>query len=362
MNKQNEIQEEIVKKVKIFFITRNKGLLDVTMRAGKIRITLRSLEELNSLNKKILISYPDNKILNSWQEDIEKFNIPLGNVTFTNFSSLKKYTEENWDFFIIDEPQELSENEFELSSTIINNSKKILLLTGTATVEVKNRFSPMGVKLIHKYSKEDAINDGIIADYNVTIHLVNLDTKENISKVKSKFLSEKRKFDQFTYVIEKQKELGQDTMFLSLARNRLSQNSISKRKKILSLLYELKNKRVIIFTGFTKQAESLGIPYYHSKCRSAKSLSDFNNKKFNHLALAVAGKVGANYTDLDSVILSNFTGNDATNRQLLDRAAKLDYHNKVADLHIICLNEPNEVKKLQNTLRMLDQNKIKWKT
>ena len=159
-----------------------------------------------------------------------------------------------------------------------------------------------------------------------------------------------------------EKELGQDTMFLSLARNRLSQNSISKRKKILSLLYELKNKRVIIFTGFTKQAESLGIPYYHSKCRSAKSLSDFNNKKFNHLALAVAGKVGANYTDLDSVILSNFTGNDATNRQLLDRAAKLDYHNKVADLHIICLNEPNEVKKLQNTLKMLDQNKIKWKT
>ena len=165
MNKQSEIQENIVKKVKSFFLKEDKGLLDVTMRAGKVRITLRTLEELNKLDKKILISYPDNKILNSWEGDIEKFNIFLKNVTFTNFSSFKKYTEENWDFFIIDEPQDLSENEFELSSIIINNSKKSLLLTGTATLEVKNRFFPIGFNLIHKYSKKDAIDDGIVADF-----------------------------------------------------------------------------------------------------------------------------------------------------------------------------------------------------
>ena len=39
----------------------------------------------------------------------------------------------------------------------------------------------------------------------------------------------------------------------------------------------------------------------------------------------------------------------------------LDYHNKIADLHIICLNEDNEIKKLKKTLVFYNENKIKWK-
>jgi hypothetical protein len=72
------------------------------------------------------------------------------------------------------------------------------------------------------------------------------------------------------------------------------------------------------------------------------------------------GKVGVTYTDLDSVILLNFTYNAEETSQILNRAIKLDYKSKMADLHIICLNEAPEIKKLKESLSMLNPSKIKY--
>ena len=72
------------------------------------------------------------------------------------------------------------------------------------------------------------------------------------------------------------------------------------------------------------------------------------------------GKVGVTYPDLDCVILLNFTYNKEESSQILNRAIKLDYHGKVADLHVICLNEPPELKKVEESLSMLDKSKIKY--
>ena len=329
------------------------------MRVGKVKITLQVLEKLGFLNKKILIAYPDNKILNGWVGDQDKFNIRLKNVTYTNFSSLKKFIDENFDFIVIDEPQELSENEFDCVKQI--NTEYLLYLTGTATDYVMDQCEQLYIKTILTYSKEQAIKDNIVADYKLTIHLVDLDNTEKIYiNKKGNKLTEKQKFDTYSYVIDKNKLEGKDNMHLILARNRISQNSIAKNKIVKHLLKHLKDKRVLVFTGLTKQAESLDIPYYHTKCKDDSNIHRFNNREFNHLAMANAGRVGTNYEDLDSIILSNFVGDDASNRQLLDRTAKLDYHNKVADLHIICLNEPNEIKKIRNTISKLDSNKIIW--
>jgi hypothetical protein len=70
--------------------------------------------------------------------------------------------------------------------------------------------------------------------------------------------------------------------------------------------------------------------------------------------------MGVTYKDLDSVILLNFTYNAEESSRILNRAIKLDYNGKVADLHILCLNEPPELKKIKESLSMLDQSKIKY--
>lgn len=358
MTSQDKIQKEITEKTVIFYRKNNRGLLNLTMRTGKVKITLETLKSLKHLDKKIIIAYPDNRILNSWVGDQEKFNIELKNVIYVNFSSLKKYTKEKFDWFILDEPQDLSENEMDYAEEIINNSKKVITLTGTVNLELKSILeNRLNIEEIAKYTKESAIKDGVVADYKVTVHLVDLDNTIKTKNTKGKLVTEKQRFDAYTWVISKKG----NNMFIILARNRISQNSIAKNKKLKELLLKLKEQRVLIFTGLTKQAESLGTAFYHSKCKDDSSIKKFNELKYNHLALADSGKVGTNYEKLDSIILSNFVGDEGKNRQLLDRCAKLDYSSKIADLHIICLNEPNEIKKLNTTLNKLDKNKIIWK-
>lgn len=153
--------------------------------------------------------------------------------------------------------------------------------------------------------------------------------------------------------------VGKPTMHLALARNRLSLSSIGKVNYTKNLLNKMKDKRVIVFTGLAKVADDLGIFSHHSKTDSA-GLIAFMKGNVNQLALAAMGKVGVTYPGLDSVILLNFTYNSAETAQILNRAIKLDYHNKVADLHVICLNEPAEIKKIKESLSMLDQTKIKY--
>ena len=72
------------------------------------------------------------------------------------------------------------------------------------------------------------------------------------------------------------------------------------------------------------------------------------------------GKMGVSFTDLESVVLMSYSYNQEESSQILNRAIKLDYKGKIADLHIICLNEPNEKKKVKETLSMLDNKKIKY--
>jgi hypothetical protein len=97
-----------------------------------------------------------------------------------------------------------------------------------------------------------------------------------------------------------------------------------------------------------------------SKSKNDDAFTGFQSGEHNHLALAAMGKVGVTYNSLDSVILLNFTYNAEESSQILNRAIKLDYNGKIADLHILCLNEKPELKKIKESLSMLDQSKINY--
>jgi hypothetical protein len=177
---------------------------------------------------------------------------------------------------------------------------------------------------------------------------------------KGKEKTEKQRYDGYSWVIEKLKREGSNFMHLALSRNRLSQSSIGKMNHLKKLLGKLQDKRVVIFTGLANVADSIGVPSYHSKSPDDLAYTGFQEGKHNHLALAAMGKMGVTYKDLDSVILLNFTYNAEESSQILNRAIKLDYNGKVADLHILCLNEPPKLKKIKESLSMLDQSKIKY--
>jgi hypothetical protein len=149
-------------------------------------------------------------------------------------------------------------------------------------------------------------------------------------------------------------------MHLLLSRNRLSTSSIAKLQYVKNLLKKMQHKRVVVFTGLTDVADSIGVPSYHNKSKNDQNFKDFQENRINHLALASMGKLGVTFTKLNSVILLNATHNSEESAQIAMRCVQLDYIDKVGDIHIIALNEPAEISKLKNSLSMLNQNKISY--
>jgi len=357
MTKQDELQKDFVAKTIKFFKTNKAGYLDLAMRFGKCRVTIETLKKMISAHGTVLIAYPDNKLKETWESEcvLWKYNNP--NITYVNFSSLKKYTQYEFDFIVIDEFHSCSPNEREYAKEIIDNCEKALCLSGTISDDTRFDWE---LPEIASYSTADGINDGILADYQITVHKVDLDDSILTKDKKGKEKTEKQRYSGYTWVIEKLKRERANFMFMALARNRLSQSSIGKMTYLKALLHNMQDKRVIIFTGLANVADDIGCPSYHSKSKNEDSYTGFQEGKHNHLALAAMGKMGVTYKNLDSVILLNFTYNAEESSQILNRAIKLDYQGKIADLHILCLNEAPELKKIKESLSMLDQSKIKY--
>ena len=360
MTKQDQIQKEITDKILDFFKSEKGGYLDVGMRVGKCKITIDVLKT-SSLHHvpTVLIAYPDNKIKQSWVDEFVKWGYNSITVLFTNFSSLAKYKDARPDFFIIDEFHSASALERDYCHQIMTNyvNTKTLALSGTISKDTKYVW---GLKEIAKYTTLEGIEDEILADYQITVHYVNLDTKVKTPNKKNKLLTEKQRYDNFSYVIKKFKNEGKETMHLLLSRNRLSTGSLGKLNYVRKLLLTILNKRVIVFAGLTETADKIGIPSYHSKSEESANFQKFQNGEIRHLALASMGKMGVSFNKLDTVIIMNATHNAADTAQMLNRAIKLDYIGKVADLHIICLNEEAEKEKIKNSLALLDKTKINY--
>jgi len=355
--KQSAIQEEIIDKTLKFYQTNDKGYLDLTMRSGKTKITLEFIKR-SMESSMILLCYPDNKLKITWKEEMEKWHFKGHIIDFVNFSSLHNYINNYYNLIICDEFHALSEGESESLSKIIKNADKTIFLSGTISKETKQKWPRF--KEIAKYTTIQAIEDKVVADYSITVHLVDLDTTILTPNKKGKMKSENQRYEDYSYVMKQFKENGKDFMHLALARNRISISSIAKKNYLLKLLDKYKDKRCIVFCGLSEVADNLGIPSHHSKSPNDNNLQAFQRKEFNHLALVEQGGIGVTYKDLDCVILLNFVGNSASTSQKLNRGIMLDYMEKCSNFDIICLRKAAEQAKLKESLSMLDAKRIKY--
>ena len=122
----------------------------------------------------------------------------------------------------------------------------------------------------------------------------------------------------------------------------------------------MKDRRLLVFTGLSEVADGIGIPSYHSKSENDENLQKFQRGEINHLALVEKGKTGLSYKNLDCVILLNFTYNSENSAQSISRSLELDYSGKKAKIFILAINVKPEIKKIKESLSMLDSSKIKY--
>ncbi len=337
------------------------GILNLCPRFGKIYTTINALEQLPP-HSTVLIAYPDLKIKESWETDFARREYNNPNITYTTHLSLHKYKEYDFDVIIIDEIHLLSEAQIEAAKELIEHNECVLGLTGTLskwTEEILNR--ELGLFVVAEYPIEQAIEEGVIVDYEITVVKTPLDNvhKQNY---KGKMRTEKQQFDAYGYVIRSMEQTGGNSMFLRLARMRIIQNSIAKLKRTKQLLERHANDRVLVFCGVTDVADKLGIPSYHSKSSEKQLFEDFASGKGNHLAVVKIGNTGVTYKPLNRVIINYFDSNGENLAQKINRCMAMEYNtpDKKAHIYIVTSSEEVEQKWLNKALEFFDKRKIKY--
>jgi len=337
------------------------NIMNLCPRFGKIRVAINILEQLNP-HCTVLITYPDNKIRHSWEEDFVKRGYNNPNITFTTHLSLKKYVDKIFDIIIIDEIHLISTAQMEICKELFKENHVMLGLTGTLASDTKNwLLSALHLPVVANYSISQAISEGVISDYDITVIKVPLDTT-TLQVYKKQRKTEKQQFDMLSYVINKQQQEGRDTMFMRLARMRIIQNSLSKINKTKEILKQYENNRILVFCGITAVADSLDIPSFHSKSTNKMTFQNFTEGNIKHLAVVKIGATGITYKPLNQIIINYFDSNAEDLAQKLNRAMSFEYDNpeKKAHITIICSTESVELLWLKKALEFFSPEKIKY--
>jgi len=336
------------------------GILNLCPRFGKIRTTINILKKMKPTT--ILIAYPDNKIKESWESDFKEMKYKNENITYTTHLSLHKHQDDVFDLVVIDEIHLLSEAQIEATRALLEYNPQVLGLTGTMTTWTqKTLLDELDLPVIAEYPIEQAVREGVIVDYEISVIRVPLDDKR-INDYKGKKRTEKKHFDSYGWVIDSLERQGKNTMFLRLARMRIIQNSVAKMEATRKLLAKHKDERVLVFCGITKIADSLGIPSYHSKSDEKQVFEDFAEGKGNHLAVVKIGNTGVTYKPLNRVIINYFDSNAENLAQKINRCMAMEYNtpDKKAYIYIVSSNEDVELKWLRKALEFFDKDKIKY--
>ncbi len=355
MTVREQRQQEFAK----IWLDKRWGILNLCHRFGKISTTINILEQLPK-DISILIAYPDVKIKDSWEEDFKARKYKNPNIVYTTHLSLKKHANTAFDMVIIDEIHLLSDAQLDAAYDLSLFNKQILGLTGTLSTWTETELEDrLDLPVLASYPIEQAIEEGVIVDYHITILKVPLDNKTPIT-IKGKSRTEKKHYDACSWVIDQLESQGKNTMMLRLKRMRLIQSSIAKSQLTKQILAKYNQERILVFCGTTDTADSLGIPSFHSKSTDKESFKRFAEGEGNHMAVVKIGNTGVTYKPLNKVIINYFDSNAENLAQKINRCMAMEYNNpdKKARIYIVCTTEPVEEKWLNKALEFFDQGKI----
>lgn len=344
--------------VEAFLASDRRTIINAAPRFGKIKVALDICREL-SINH-IWILAPRKDIFIGWDDDMKKFGGPniIGQTTFASIKNID--TAVTPKLIIIDEPHELSLNQ---QITLADKIKKIdcpiLGLTGTMTNKTAEQlFDTLNLDTCFRYSIEEAVEDGILADYNICIHKVPLDTKIN-RLFGRRMYTEKKYFDLQMFL---RKQAKTNKFFFDLKMINVIQNSEAKRRETVRLLEQSEGERVLVFCGTTEIADNLNIPAYHSLSREKEIFDSFcKGLKYDKLATIKMMQAGITIKPINKGIINYTSGNPEDSAQKICRFLGFEYDNpdKKAEIYIISSDEEFETNRLKTALLFFDQTKIK---
>lgn len=357
---KNEIQRIIIDKIKNALF---RGIVLASVRSGKTRILLTAIRELsnNDLNTTILVSTPQVDIMHSWNDECEKLNY-YPNIEYSTFRSLHKVENNKYNFVVIDEAHTIPPTNI-LSSVvkIVKNNDKVILASGTYSEEtlLNLKFST-GLQQIVNYSTDDAINDGIVNNFKVEVHLFKLDNTKSVQfgGLKKWYSTDYKECQRMSKKVDN--SFGQEKMVAALFRMKMINSCQSLIRVVKQWIEDNPNKRFILFTGDEKVGMNYNIPMFNSKSKNNDVLKDFQEYRSNSLCLIKKGGTGVTYEGLDTILITDINSNSETLEQRCGRSLLFE-EGKESIVHIFCSTEKFQINWLENSLKSINPNRISYK-
>lgn len=363
MTKQDEIQNGIIKKI---VKSKFKGIVIASMRSGKTRCAIKAMIESGCKDtSKVLVLYPNIDIKRSWVDECEKLNFN-NKIKYSTYKSSYKFIEEKFDYIVMDECHLIAptENELDNVALICNNNKKVILMTGTLNPDTKlNIVNATGLDVVCNYPIEQAIKDGIVADYKIYVHRFNLEkvkkTKQSAGQ-KTWMSTDKKESDRLSSKVASAQysKNWEGLKFAALSRMRFINTCQTLVDNVNKWQDVNKDKRYLLMCADSNVSKKFNIPFFNSKSKDDKNLSNFIEGKIDKLALVRKSTTGLTYPNLDTVVITNIDSNSENLLQKLSRSLLLDCENKEANIHVFISTELYQNKWFEKATADVPESKI----
>lgn len=347
----------------------------ISMGVGKTKLCLEHFQlVVNKYQRtenrmaKALVVAPIKKIIESWKNESEKWNMNhlIDNVDFSTYRSL---TKQNLDYDVIylDECHSLKLSH----DPWLSQFKGIIIgVTGTppkwkTSIKAKmiNKYCPIRFT----YLTDDAIDDKLLNDYTITVHMLELSKIKNHKVevknkkgevIKSWYTSEFENYNYWTERVENASN-SRELQIMSILRMNAMKTYSTKEVYAKKLLHEASDK-CILFANERKQADRLCSYSYHSDNKDSESnMEKFESGVITKLSCVHQLSQGANIKGLKKSIIMHAYGNNRTSAQRIGRMLRLN-PDDTAHIDVLCFKNTVDENWVKEALEEFDQNKITW--
>jgi len=313
------------------------GTVEGATGIGKSKIFLDCLEYLRKLiSPKTLLVVPTEGMRDiDWPDEFAKWGVSEEGVKKVCYASLSKVKLENYDFICYDEYHNLTvPNLLKLQTMLQYKPIKILGLTATLP---KQADWPSEVERVHllrtlvpsvyKITTDEAVDLGLIADFEVHVLKFELDSKNLNIEAGGKTKYKTTEKSQYLYLTKQlQKAMygkNENLKFMAMSkRTQFIYNLPSKYRLAKQVMERLnvEGKRTLLMAGSIEQANLLcGDDVFHSDS-SRDAYDRFQRKEIAVLGAVKALDEGVNLCDPDQLLISQINSGE---RRLVQRCGRI---------------------------------------
>jgi superfamily II DNA or RNA helicase len=355
---RHEIQEEALKATE----GRRRCSVVLGTGVGKTLVGLLHMERNTTAMQNVLVVAPKKSIFQSWSDDAVKFGKQdlLKRITFSTYIGLSKRDPNAYDYVYLDECHSLLDSH----RTFLDVYKGgILGLTGTPP---KHRSSEKGMMVgqfcpvVYTFKADDAIENGIINDYQIIVHELQLNKCKGYQAVMKNRSFITSEYDNYVYW-SRRIDVGSGNMHMLRVMRMKALMEYPTKEKYTKKLLESVNSKCIVFANTQSQADALCRYSYHSGNKHSEgNLLLFKEGKIKQLSCVLQLNEGINIPELRQGIIMHAYGNERKAAQRIGRLLRLNPDEK-AIVHILCYMGTVDEKWVREALEGFDQSKILWK-